>query len=1275
MPPIPIPLLFPIPRDENDFEDLCVDLLRLHWNRPKLHRFGRKGQRQFGIDIIDEAGTPPLCAGQCKLREYGKSLSATEISAEVNKARKFVPPLGKYGILTTGKISTQAQTRVLEINRTHSELNLFEVELLTWTRICELLQAYEAVRQEFYGSIAITSVGRLNVARQSTVEQSPEANIVITETTISAEIDSARDAINGREFQIALVLLNRLQQRGDSTRFTNFQRFRISSNFGAAELGLGRHELAANHFLEAVKWAPEEERARVNEVYGYVLKGEYTTAYPKADLLRREYPNSCQLASYWVMSAPRSVLFSTLEESLAAEIKADPDVSLALARRALAELEIAKGLAYAEAATKAAPGSPQPQLVIAQANLGWIIRAEKGLATTPLPRVELERRVDDALAKAIQLAEAESNERVQVEALVARTDLRLLQKRIDEAEADAQSAHRIDPDNLQVMMAISEIRANSSRIDEAIALLERAHRLNPTPDVQFMYGRALLRRGSSHDLDAAVPILSGIDIAPLQREMRPSVATLTVQGMIRKKDQLAATDYLNRISAHLDDIVLNSLRGYIAHSEGHSSEALAFAMDAKSTLYAASPETKSFLARLFMLLDQAAEALPIFQELFDLKISSFDSGQLLDCAARLRREDVVIATCAKLQERGEDEWAVVSFEAQYLQKYSREKAIHRLEQFLEAHPGHKLATLMRSIIGVQSQRPDLVKGRITDLPSVEELPIDCVVPAIHVLRYSGAGNDTVDYAYRYLRLNFGDARAHQGLILSLMPGDPSIDISPALDVVQTGTAVCVQELNGTLRWFVLENTDNPRAEFEELATDSELAGELLNKRVGDIVTLAKGHMHNRTATIRQIMPKYVRRFQDCMSEMQLRFGDASSVEAVHVGSSESEMTSGLEKIIESLKKRQAAISRVRATYDELPMSLHLFGEQFGENAYIALLSLAQEDGQAIKCSFGTPEERKQGLFALQTCTAVVVDLTAIATIRMIGAENLLKAKRFRFQMTEATWNELQETLTGELISGATGGTISYRDGATTFTEETADQKAKRRLQDQEFLDWAKDAIQIVPLMELATLDPDKRESLEKLFGQYGAESMMLASNPDFVLWTDDLIQAQIAANEFGAKRAWTQLLLEQTAQVGQITDAERNRAVAALIGMEYTVTTFDSSILLSAVEMSDATPWRWPLKQFIQVFQKAQGDLQGLLGIFVEFLTKLYREPYLPESRCKVVTAMLNALWRNVVLRLPLVRLRKASPQFFGLNPVGQTQFDQCFDQWYVTVSEKIVIP
>jgi hypothetical protein len=109
--------------------------------------------------------------------------------------------------------------------------------------------------------------------------------------------------------------------------------------------------------------------------------------------------------------------------------------------------------------------------------------------------------------------------------------------------------------------------------------------------------------------------------------------------------------------------------------------------------------------------------------------------------------------------------------------------------------------------------------------------------------------------------------------------------------------------------------------------------------------------------------------------------------------------------------------------------------------------------------------------------------------------------------------------------------------------------------------------------------------------------------------------------------------------------------------------------------MSDATAWRWPLKQFVDVYRKPTVDLRGLLGIFVDFLAKLYREPYLPETRSKIVTALLDGLWSHVPLRLPLLQLRRTSNQFFGLNPVGQAQYDECFDKWHRTLAETIVSP
>lgn len=440
-----------------------------------------------------------------------------------------------------------------------------------------------------------------------------------------------------------------------------------------------------------------------------------------------------------------------------------------------------------------------------------------------------------------------------------------------------------------------------------------------------------------------------------------------------------------------------------------------------------------------------------------------------------------------------------------------------------------------------------------------------------------------------------------------------------------------EDVSGVVRWFVLEETEKPNAEFEEISATSILAQELMGKRVGDAITLAKGHTQSRTGRIQQIMPKYVRRFQDVMAEMQVRFGSQSSVETVHIGSTKEEAAKGLERVLESVKRREAAVKEIRHVYDELPVSFHLFGERFGKNAYMALATLAQEEGQFVKCTLGTPEERRQGVFALQTAAVVVVDITAVATIRLIGIENLLlESKRFRFAMSEGTFGELQETLLGDLFSGSTSGTIQYHAGIVSFTEETAEQKAERRSKDQEFLSRLKAAVEIVPVVELSNLDPAKREPLEKMFGQYGAETIVLASNPDSVLWTDDVVQGELAKNEFGVKRAWTELVAEQTAIAGQITDADKERVVASLIGMEYSVTSFDSAAMLRAVEMSDATPWRTPLKQFVNVFRKPAGNLQGLLGIFADFIVKLYREDHLAQTRCRVLTALLDAIWITV---------------------------------------------
>ena len=97
------------PKNSENFEILCLELLKVHWQCPELVLYALRGQAQNGVDILDLSGEEQLRAAQCKLREEGKMITTTEVKKEIEKARKFEPPLDRYVIMTTGKVDKKVQ--------------------------------------------------------------------------------------------------------------------------------------------------------------------------------------------------------------------------------------------------------------------------------------------------------------------------------------------------------------------------------------------------------------------------------------------------------------------------------------------------------------------------------------------------------------------------------------------------------------------------------------------------------------------------------------------------------------------------------------------------------------------------------------------------------------------------------------------------------------------------------------------------------------------------------------------------------------------------------------------------------------------------------------------------------------------------------------------------------------------------------------------------------------------------------------------------------------
>ena len=118
---------------------------------------------------------------------------------------------------------------------------------------------------------------------------------------IDDEINEARDLVNEHQFRDAAVILKRLESK-KRHRLDNHQRYRIASNYGAIAFGEDRVEDAARYFLAAVRLAPEDERARVNEVFAYYLLKDSPRAFQLATEQRSKYPFNARLVGIWINS-------------------------------------------------------------------------------------------------------------------------------------------------------------------------------------------------------------------------------------------------------------------------------------------------------------------------------------------------------------------------------------------------------------------------------------------------------------------------------------------------------------------------------------------------------------------------------------------------------------------------------------------------------------------------------------------------------------------------------------------------------------------------------------------------------------------------------------------------------------------------------------------------------------------------------------------------------------------------------------------------------------
>ena len=499
----------PKPTNSEDFEILSVNLLRAYWKCELVERYSTPGGTQEGIDIIDLSGKNPLRAAQCKLHEDSKPITAREIEDEVTKARGFKPPLGLYVILTTAKGNKNAHDTVIAINRAHRQQGLFEVQLITWNRIEELLDQNPEIRDGYEGGLHARTAANLD-RRLNNIEVRLKAQTSEEkEDQFHLEIDEARDHINNHEYQLAKLLLQRVRSRHVS-QLTERHRFRLLTNLAVVAMGEDDWKRAADSFIEARTYQPDDETAQVNEALALQILGEREKAFTVSDRLREKFPTSERLFGIWVRNAPDTMTFNDVESAIPTNVAVEGEAAVALAIRAMDGGDLITAEKYARAATKSHPTWSATWntlgIVVFQqeTNRSWLAY---GFGNNYYDRAKL-LEAHSSFSTAVSCAKAEKSNIRLVEALLNGSKVKIFLGSDEEACAGIDEAFRLLPGDPNVLIAYSQCLWSRGDARGAIEFLRRVPTASMHDHGQMILVMLLMERGSPGDYREASELCS-----------------------------------------------------------------------------------------------------------------------------------------------------------------------------------------------------------------------------------------------------------------------------------------------------------------------------------------------------------------------------------------------------------------------------------------------------------------------------------------------------------------------------------------------------------------------------------------------------------------------------------------------------------------------------------------------------------------------------------------------------------------------------------------------
>jgi tetratricopeptide (TPR) repeat protein len=1215
---------YPRPDNADGYEQLCLRLYRKLWKNESLQLYAKRGEKQDGIDIFDPLCTKPIRAVQCKLHEPHKTITPSDIKAEVKKAEKSDFNIDHYVIATTAKKSKNAQNTVAKLNQRPRKK--FTVEIHFWEETCQQASELGRVMAELIiygenilaGAALIAQAGTGPLVVNFAGDESADAN---------EPYAAIEKLLDDRQLEVARHELDKLPDANAAESWTPDERYKLLRLHAKFELESGEFETAAQLFLQAHAASPELDQAKQNQVLAFYLLEDSEKAYAHA----KQYVAEGLTTPVMVL---RLIDCITSQEQLQEHasliktyVETDENINTALSNKYVQFGEFDDAYDAAERALKISPDSPHAHLAAAMSAHSASVNGE-----LKQRRTHLQTALDhyDAAEPA---AREQHFTNLVPEILVNRAKAKMLAGDQSGAAADYRAA--VESAKRPTVYADPAIKffLQEQDFDSAWELLDSLDRTNP--ESQYLTLVTEYHRGDTTERRAHINEMKVL--AERNWDGAVDCRFQCVQWALELKENELAESCVPAAFRQEHAFQAHTMLAWIHLKSGDQHTAKDESAKALGeSIQSARPEELRVLAHLFVELKDDANALGLLEQVTTTGVFDDDMKSLIYCAQRLERHDLLLRICRELRESGEQEEQLRTLEVQLLNQYAPGEALQLVDEFIQSSSTPSYFVAFKNMIAVRLNELEKLNLDPSSLPTPAQL--SAAEAHLVVLPYVTAGMhaEALKFLYAQRRLHFEDEHAHGFYISFFLTYGSHTELTESSSTVVNDCAALLELDRGGQRWVVIED-EQPAASRDEFAASSEIGQVILGHKVGDVIELPGNLVQPVTGTIREIQTKYVRAFQDGIENFVQRFPGSSMLQQFQVGQGENFDPS---VIIKNLEGRREHVEKCVEVYRDHPCSLYLFADSVGISELDAVKALAQHPNAQLKCRQTTSQEFEQAANEGIPCETVVLSISAIVTVALVDGWNYLDSKK-RYVVSQ---------LTSELIDGwirttsaersQEGGVASLDESGQLVFRETTDAERTARLDELRGIRRAVDThCEVVSSVAVAELAPDKRKLYTESLGIHNIEAMGVARDLGAVLWSDDHFVAIVGETDFGATSIWTQLALRCFVDSRSLSMDEFDLVTAKLVSWSYSTIIFNPATIIAAGVEAEWQTDAWPLSQCLAQIEKCPLHISAKARLVADLLRLLRRSNCIEMKQGAVIHAALNALGDARAVRWILRRL------------------------------------